>query len=42
MLVFWRNKLQTLTNFVQQVNVIIHIKMVDFQNIQNINLRTAL
>lgn len=32
---------QNLTNFVQQVDERIYIKIVDFQTIQTINLRTA-
>ena len=38
----WENKIQKLTNFVQQVDEIINTNTADFQNIKNINLRTAL
>ena len=38
MLIFWRNKLQNLTDIVQQVDGRINTVIGDFQNIKNINL----
>ena len=39
---FLEKKIENLTNFDQQVDERIIINVVDFQNIQNINLRTSL
>ena len=39
---FLEKQLQKLTNFIKQVDEIIHINTVDFQCIKDINLQTAL